>query len=137
MPKQTHTEQSRAKYLRTACRAKGREERIEREEIAKMLALIRDNDPRVRLEAVRALCPCHVQANRPEIWDTLIVLATDPNADVRRNVLHTLSDGSPRERSEQVAAIWETMYQDPDRKIRKQVRFLLAQYRRTGKINIL
>ena len=137
MLKQTRTEQSRTKYLRTACRAKGREERIEREEIAATLEQTRNPDPSVRRTAIRALCPCHVQANRPEIWDTLIVLAADPNADVRRDVLHTLADGSPREREQQILMLWEAMYQDPDLKIRKQVRSLLAQYRRTGKINIL
>jgi vesicle coat complex subunit len=137
MPKQTRTEQSRAKYLRTACRAKGREERLERDEIAAMLEQTRDPDPSLRRAAVRSLCPCHVQANHPEIWDTLLVLATDPDADVRRDVLHTLADGSPREREQQILMVWEAMYQDPDPKIRKQVRYLLSQYRRTGKINIL
>lgn len=137
MSKQTRTEQCRAKFWRRSGRAKGRETRIERAEIEDLLEQTAHADSLVRRDAVRELCPCHIQANDPRIWDRLLLLAADPDADVRRHVLHTLADGSPRDREPEVLAALEAMYQDPDPKIRKQVRYLLAQYRRSGRINIL
>lgn len=91
----------------------------------------------MRCEAARELCPCHVQANHVRVWDRLIALADDPDARVRATILHTLADGSPREREAEIVQTLEKMYHDPDEKLRRQVRKLLAQYRRSGKINVL
>jgi hypothetical protein len=52
-------------------------------------------------------------------------------------VVHLLADGSPRELEEQVVATIEGLTGDPDGKIRRQTRRLIAHYRRTGQINIL
>ena len=41
------------------------------------------------------------------------------------------------EREEEVVRAIERMYNDPDLKLRRRVRALLASYRRTGKINVL
>jgi len=83
------------------------------------------------------LCPCHLRTDRPEVWERVFELAADPDVHVRKQVLHTLGDGSPRRLKDRVIATLESMRQDPDGRLRRSVRRLLAQYRRTGRVNIL
>ena len=71
-------------------------ERRSREQVDGFLSLTYDDDPRVRQVAIRNLCPCHIQADVPAVWDRLLELAGDPDDGVRHDVLHTLVDGSPR-----------------------------------------
>ena len=137
MTRMTRYEQRRHKNLSYLVRANGREERTQPDEIDDLIQLTHDPDPKVRCDAARELCPCHVQANHQRVWDRLMELASDPDLSVRKTVLHTLGDGSPREREADVVATLESMYHDPDEKLRRQVRKLLAQYRKTGKINVL
>jgi hypothetical protein len=61
----------------------------------------------------------------------------DPDAKVRSHVLHVLADGSPRELESEVVAAIEGMMHDPDVKLRRRVRKLISQYRRSGNINVL
>jgi HEAT repeat protein len=137
MPKLTRSEQLRAKYRKAAARAKGREERLDRERIDDLLRQTTEADADARCAAVQALCPCHVQSNIAPVWDRLLALVHDPDVRVRSLVLHTLCDGSPREREPEVVAALEAMHNDPDQKLRRRVRQVLAQYRRTGRVNIL
>ncbi|MBV9468710.1 MAG: HEAT repeat domain-containing protein [Abitibacteriaceae bacterium] len=137
MPRPSKTEQVRRKYLKTSCRARGREERTNPDDIAEFLSLTHDPDARVRREAVQCLCPCHVQTNHPGVWDRLLEMVTDPDLKVRATVLHTLGDGSPRAREAEVVAAIEKIYHEPDLKLRRHVRQLLASYRRQGNINVL
>jgi hypothetical protein len=67
----------------------------------------------------------------------MIELANDPDARVRSQILHVLADGSPRERECQVAAAIETIARDRDESLRRRARKVLAQYRRSGVINVL
>jgi HEAT repeat protein len=96
-----------------------------------------DADPLVRRVAAKALCPCHVRANVPDVWDRLLEMTADPDPGVRSDVIHALADGSPRERAPQIAEALEALYNDPDVKVRKRVRFVLSAYRRTGRLNVL
>lgn len=137
MPQATRHEQRRLKNLRKLPTAKGREARLQPKKIDELLALTQSSDPDVRCEAARNLCPCHVQANHPHIWDRLIEMAHDPDPHVRITILHTLADGSPREREQQIVQTLESLYNDTNLKVRKQVRYILTQYRRKGKLNIL
>lgn len=107
------------------------------ESVREQLALTFDPDPKVRKLAVHNLCPCEVKHNVPPVWDRLLAMVDDPDAKVRSQVLHTLCDGSPKERHAQVVAAVQRMHDDPDPGLRRRVRHLLAQYRRTGKINVL
>ena len=72
-----------------------------------------------------------------EDWDRVLEMTTDPDPRVRSNVLHTLGDGSPRDLRERIVAVLRGMYHDPDLRLRRRVRQLLAHHRRTGEINIL
>ena len=123
--------------LRAGHRIPVDEARVTGDKIERALVLTCDPEPRVRQAALANMCPCHVQADRPEVWQRVFELAADPDRDVRRQVLHTLGDGSPRRLEGRVIATLESMRQDADSRLRRRVRRLLAQYRRTGRINVL
>ena len=61
----------------------------------------------------------------------------DPDERVRSLVLHTLCDGSPADRRDEVVAAVEALGRDPDERIRRRARGVIAAYRRTGRINQL
>jgi hypothetical protein len=108
-----------------------------RHDIDDLLDLTRSDDARERNGALRVLCPCHVKFNDPRVWDRALEMAEDPDAKVRGTVLHLLCDGSPRERNAEVVAAVERMQHDPDDKLRRRARKVMAQYRKTGQINVL
>jgi hypothetical protein len=137
MSRMTRTEQLRMAYRRRGRHVQGREVRLDRDAIDDLLQRTEASDPIVRQEAVQLLCPCHVQADIQPVWNRLIAMVGDPDTDVRATILHTLCDGSPREREAEVVEALDRMYNDPDPKLRRRVRALLASYRRTGKINVL
>jgi hypothetical protein len=122
-------------YLLTAAGKRHRDALAE--DVQARLAQSHDPNPKARKQAVHYLCPCEVKHNVPPVWDRLLAMVDDPDAKVRAQVLHTLCDGSPREREPQVVAAIERMRNDPDEGLRRHVRKLLAQYQRTGKINVL
>jgi HEAT repeat protein len=105
--------------------------------VAHALSCSYDSDPKVRRVAAKALCPCHVQANVPEVWERLIEMTSDDDVGVRLDVVHALADGSPRERAHDIAEVLERMYNDPDAKVRKRVRRVVSAYRRTENLNVL
>jgi hypothetical protein len=53
---------------------------------------------------------------------------------VRGDVLHAITDSTPALRVAAVVQALESRHNDPDKRIRRQVRKILAHYRRTGKI---
>jgi hypothetical protein len=112
-------------------------ERTRRHEIEDLLAFTRSDDARERNEALRELCPCHVKFNDPRIWDRTLEMASDSDVKVRSTVLHLLCDGSPRARNDEVVAAVARMQQDPDDGLRRRARKVMAQYRKTGDINVL
>ncbi len=111
--------------------------RIADDELTALLSQTYSADPKERAGAVRALCPCHVKRNEPRVWDRIITLANDPDAKVRSQVLHVLADGSPHERERQVVTAIETIAYDQEESLRRRARKVLAQYRRSGTINVL
>ena len=105
--------------------------------INKLLVQTFSQDAAERAEAVRELCPCHIKRHVPEVWERMLALAEDPDRDVRNQVYHVLGDGSPREYQARIVATYEKMQQDPDERIRRKARKLMAQYRNSGRINVL
>jgi hypothetical protein len=106
-------------------------------EILEALELTRDADPRMRRRALRFLCPCAVKANTEAVWDRVLEMAADSDPGVRSLVLHTLCDGSPSARKDEVVAAVASFHDDPDVRLRRRARQVLAAYRRTGRINQL
>ena len=106
------------------------------DDIATWLARTHDPDPRMRRRAVTRLCPCHLKHDVAVVWDRLITMSTDPDRNVRNWVLHVLTDGSPRARESEVVQVLERLCHDPDPKLRRKARQILAHYWRTGVLNI-
>ena len=110
---------------------------VPRVDVEPLLAQTQSARARDRARAVSELCPCAVRYNDDRIWARLFAMTRDTDAAVRRQVVHALADGSPNALHERVIATLQTLYDDPDRRLRRTVRQLLAQYRRTGRINVL
>src|ERR1700761_224676 len=102
--------------------AKGRDMCTDQESVPELLKMTYDENPATRREGVQYLCPCHMRRNRPEVWDRILELARDTDLGVRKTVFHILGDGSPPEREQDVIAAMESMYQDPDLKLRRCAR---------------
>jgi hypothetical protein len=101
-----------------------------------LVAATHDPDPRARKVAVRELCPCVIQRNDERAWDRVLELTRDSSRDVRRIALHTLIDGSPRSRETDVVRALDAMRNDPDARLCRNARKVLARHRATGKINL-
>ena len=100
------------------------------------LTMTHDPDPRVRRQAVTHLCPCHVKRNHEPVWERMVAMATDTAPGVRNWVLHVLTDGSPRSQQAEVVRVLHCLHDDPDLRLRRKARKILAAYRRTGKLNV-
>lgn len=103
-------------------------------EVEKLIGATYDRDPKKRRAAVRKLCPCEIKAYIPKIWDRILELTKDSNDDVRRIALHTIIDGSPRERVDDIVGTLSEMRRDPNGKLRRQVSRILTSYQTTGKL---
>ena len=68
------------------------------------------------------------------MWTRLLELVGDPDPGVRGDVIHAVTDSTPAARVAAVIQALESRHNDPDKGIRRQVRKILAHYRRTGKI---
>ncbi|KAL6080505.1 Apoptosis inhibitor [Balamuthia mandrillaris] len=97
----------------------------------------KSEDPKVRRLYLRELCPCHVKRDIAVVWDRILEMVTDPDPEVRYQVLHNLCDGSPANREEDVIRALEGLHNDQDKLIRRRSHQVLSHYRRTGKWNIL
>ena len=111
--------------------------RTPRSEIPDWLDLTRSPDSRDRRKALQALCPCELKSETPEVWGRVLEMADDREARVRRSVVHVLCDGSPAKYQKDILRVLENHYHDPDDRVRKAVRRVLAIYRRSGTVNVL
>lgn len=96
-----------------------------------------DPDPKKRKQALKDLCPCHVRADIPELWERIFECLHDKDGIVRDQALHALGDGSPSHLEERIVEAVESMYNDPHPDVKKKARRMLNSYRRTGKWNVL
>ncbi len=60
---------------------------------------------------------------------------SDPDDHVRSDALHALTDSTPTVRVSAVVDALNARYDDPDPRLRRQIRKILALYRRTGKLS--
>lgn len=107
------------------------------ETISEYLRRTYDPDPRKRKAALKDLCPCHVRADIPELWERIFELLKDEEGIVRDQALHALGDGSPSHLEERIVEAVEGLYNDPHPDVKKKARRVLNSYRRTGKWNVL
>eukprot|EP01116_Phalansterium_solitarium_P009635 TRINITY_DN23888_c0_g1_i1.p1 TRINITY_DN23888_c0_g1~~TRINITY_DN23888_c0_g1_i1.p1 ORF type:complete len:117 (-),score=14.93 TRINITY_DN23888_c0_g1_i1:72-422(-) len=102
-----------------------------------ILAATHSSNPTLRKMALREFCPCHVRKDFDIVWARVLEMITDEDENVREQVVHSLCDGSPRHREEDVIAALESLWNDPSEKIKRKVRRVLTEYRRSGAWNVL
>lgn len=107
------------------------------ESVDEYLERTRSSDPRQRKKALKEMCPCHVRADIPQLWERIFELLEDDSDIVRDQALHALGDGSPKNLEERTIEAVEGMYNDPAPAVRKKARRMLMAYRKTGKWNVL
>uniref|UniRef100_A0A8W8JAG1 HEAT repeat domain-containing protein n=1 Tax=Magallana gigas TaxID=29159 RepID=A0A8W8JAG1_MAGGI len=65
------------------------------------------------------MCPCRVKKDLSDFWARVIEMADDEDVLVRKQVLHTLCDGSPAHLEFQVVEMLEIFNRDKDAQIRR------------------
>jgi hypothetical protein len=108
--------------------------RLDEQDVQELLDLCESDDVVTRQIAAKNLCTCHVLADDERIWSRLLLLMEDPDARVRRDALHALTDSTPAARVPSIVPVLEAQRNDPDLRLRRRVRKTLAYYRRTGKL---
>lgn len=94
-------------------------------------------DPKIRLHALKQMCPCKVREDVDLFWDRIFEMVDDENNDVRYQVLHTICDGSPKHLEQKVSNALEKFNRDINPKIKRRAHKVMASYLRTGKWNVL
>jgi len=106
-------------------------------DIDKLLALLRHESAAVRVAALREICPCHMVEDIDEFWTAVLSMTRDADLAVRKQVMHTLCDGSPPRLEAEVMAAMETLSHDADTDLRRMANKVKGHFQKTGKWNIL
>jgi hypothetical protein len=64
-------------------------------------------------------------------------MADDPDPHVRRWIVHVLCDGSPSIYETRILAVLEKFQHDPDERVKRPARKVLAAHRHSGTLNVL
>lgn len=59
----------------------------------KLIELTKNIDPKVRLQALKQMCPCKVREDIELFWNRIFEMVNDSDPNVRYQVLHTICDG--------------------------------------------
>ncbi|XP_064636703.1 uncharacterized protein LOC135493344 [Lineus longissimus] len=105
--------------------------------IETIIALTKHENPIVRQNALKQMCPCRVKEDLSDFWARVLQMTHDEADNVRQQVLHTLCDGSPNHMEYEVIAAVEDFNRDPNPKIRRTAHKVLGTYRKKRKWNIL
>lgn len=104
---------------------------------AALISFSYDVDPGVRVAALKQMCPCRVKDDIGSLYDRIFEMASDPDAMVRAQVLHTICDGTPPHLEERVRGALEVFNRDSDPSIRRTAHKVMAVLLRTSKWNVL
>nr|XP_022294349.1 uncharacterized protein LOC111104616 [Crassostrea virginica]XP_022294564.1 uncharacterized protein LOC111104751 [Crassostrea virginica] len=102
-----------------------------------IIDLTKHENARVRKTALVEMCPCRVKKDLSDFWARVLEMADDSDPLVRKQVLHTLCDGSPAHLEVQVVEMLEIFNKDKDSDIRRTAHKVLGHYWKSGKWNIL
>jgi len=107
------------------------------DDVNTIITLTKDENPQIRVAALKNMCPCRVKADVDLFWTRVIEMVNDIDASVRYQVLHTLCDGSPSHRETDIMAAIEVFNRDKNKDIRRKAHRVIASYKKTGKWNVL
>ncbi len=107
------------------------------EDIDEVLQFTHDEDPDIKLEAVKQLCPCRVLKDIDVFWERVFELVEDDDEEIRKRVLHIICDGSPSRLEDRVYEALGKFNYDKNSDIRRTAHKVMVTYERTGKWNIL
>ena len=102
-----------------------------------IIELTKHENARVRKRALKEICPCRVKSDIDEFWLRVFAMVDDPDDEVRKQVLHTVCDGSPLHLEDEVMNTVLRFNNDSNATIRRTAHKVLATYRSKGKWNIL
>ena len=106
-------------------------------DIDTILRLTHDEDPMIRIKALRELCPCRMSEDIDIFWDRIIEMVDDPDLGVRKQVLHNLCDGAPLHRERDIMDAVYKYNREKDRSTKRAAHKVMAAYKRTGDWNIM
>lgn len=95
------------------------EVKVSREEVAELLQMACSSEAEDRLHAAKYLCPCHVQARIPAVWEALFRMMADEDQRVRHQAWHALEDGGLPSAPEAMARLEQLYNAETDEKVRK------------------
>ena len=105
------------------------EEKVGRAEIGELLTMSCSTDTDERLTAATYLCPCHIQARIPAVWEAIFRLMEDDDPRVRQAAWHTWEDGGLPTEAEALTHMEQIYQRERDSKVRKFAEFLLRDTR--------
>ena len=109
----------------------------ETEDIETLIEYSKSDNVKIKMAAIKEMCPCHVQRDVPEFWERIFELANDEDKDIRFQILHNMCDGSPPNVEEKVVECLEIFNRDSDLKIRRKAHQVIGSYQHSGKWNIM
>ena len=89
-------------------------------DVEELIEFSKHENKKVKLAAIREMCPCHVQRDVPEFWERIFELAEDEDEDIRYQILHNMCDGSPPDYEDKVVECLEIFNRDSVLKIRRK-----------------
>ena len=98
------------------------------ENVEELIELTRHENKKVKLAAIKEMCPCHVQRDVPAFWERVFELAEDEDEEIRFQILHNMCDGSPPGYEDKVVEALEIFNRDSVLKIRRKAHQVIASY---------
>lgn len=103
------------------------EVKVSKAEIADLLVMSCSSDVDDRLTAAQYLCPCHIQARLPAVWEAVFRMMEDEDPRVRFAAWHTWEDGGLPGDSAALATMQEILQREQDPKVRKFAQMILGK----------
>lgn len=103
------------------------EEKVSREEIDELLTLSCSSAVEDRLTAAKYLCPCHIQARIPAVWEAIFRMMEDEDRSVRIAAWHTWEDGGLPNDAAAFAKMEAIYSKERDPKVRKFAEAILGK----------
>jgi hypothetical protein len=103
------------------------EEKVSREEIGNLLTMSCSTEVEDRLIAAKYLCPCHIQARIPAVWEAVFRMMKDEDSRVRFAAWHTWEDGGLPNDPAAFATMEQIFQHERDPKVRRFAESLIGK----------